>query len=89
MTNFKTYDNNVDYTMLKAFGIEIKQVQPWQFKLTHPDLDGSFVWYPERGSLIFEKPTWGVHKVGEYTDTEEVCEIIKKKIYAGYETPTS
>ena len=76
----KKYDNNLDYEFFKQMDITVVQRAPWQFGLFHPDLVGKFVWYPERGSLIYEKPDWGVCKVGEFTNSEEVWEEIKKKI---------
>ena len=76
----KRYDANIDYAFFALHDIQIVQHAPWQFGLFHPDLDGKFVWYPERGSLIYEKPEWGVCKVGEFTDSEEVFNEIMKKI---------
>lgn len=75
----KKYDANLDYEFLKQMGVQIVQHAPWQFGLFHPDMEGKFVWYPERGSLIYEKP-WAIVKVGEFTNSEEVWEEIKKKI---------
>ena len=76
----KKYDGNVDYTFLDSMGVTVTQILPWQFALSHPDITGRFMWYPEGGSLIYEKPEWGVHKVGEFTDSEAVWEEIKKKL---------
>lgn len=76
----KKYDTNLDYEFFKQHDVEVVQHAPWQFGLFHKDLVGKFVWYPERGSLIYEKPEWGIVKVGEFTDSEEVYQEIMKKI---------
>jgi hypothetical protein len=76
----KKYDNNLDYEFFKQHEVKVVQHAPWQFGLFHPDLDGKFVWYPERGSLIYEKADWGVCKIGEFTNSEDVWEEIKKKL---------
>ncbi len=77
----KIYDWNLDYDFFEAHGVEVVQYAPWQFGLFHPDIEGKFIWYPARGSLIYEKPEWGIVKVGEFTDTEDVYnEMCKKKI---------
>lgn len=68
----KTYDANLNYKFFKQMGVTVVQHAPWQFGLFHPDIKGKFVWYPERGSLIYEKQEWGVVKVGEFTDSEDV-----------------
>lgn len=75
----KKYDSNINYEFLKQMDVQVVQHAPWQFGLFHPDLEGKFVWYPERGSLIYEKPG-AIVKVGEFTDSEYVWEEIKKKI---------
>ena len=76
----KKYDDNLDYDFFKQHGVEVVQHAPWQFGLFHPDLVGKFVWYPERGSLIYEKPEWGIVKVGEFTDSEEVYAMMMERI---------
>lgn len=78
MTSRK-YDDNLDYEFFASVDITVVQHAPWQFGLFHPDLEGKFVWYPERGSLIYEKPGTIV-KVGEFTNSEEVWNEIKKKL---------
>jgi hypothetical protein len=77
--NSKKYDDNLDYEFFKQNDVQVVQHAPWQFGLFHPDLDGKFVWYPERGSLIYEKPG-AIVKVGEFTDSEDVYREIMKKI---------
>lgn len=76
----KKYDDNLDYEFFKAHDVTVVQHAPWQFGLFHPDIQGKFVWYPERGSLIYEKQDWGIVKVGEFTDSELVWEEMKKKL---------
>lgn len=78
--NYKTkYDENVDYKFFEAMDVEVVQLLPWQFRLKHPDIIGQFVWYPSRGSLIYEKPEWGVSKVGEFLNSEDVYQEMMKK----------
>lgn len=79
-SNARRYDANLDYEFFKQMNVQVVQHAPWQFGLFHPDLEGKFVWYPERGSLIYEKPDWGVCKVGEFTDSEEVYAKMMEKI---------
>ena len=75
----KKYDKNIDYEFFASVDVRIVQHAPWQFGLFHPDVEGKFVWYPERGSLIYEKPG-AIVKVGEFTNTEEVWGEIQKKL---------
>lgn len=75
----KKYDGNLDYGFFESVDVKVVQHAPWQFGLFHPDVEGKFVWYPERGSLIYEKPG-AIVKVGEFTNTEDVWEEIKKKL---------
>ena len=76
----KRYDKNLDYDFFAAHNVQVVQHAPWQFGLFHPDLEGKFVWYPERGSLIYEKTAWGVVKVGEFTNSEDVYNEMMKKV---------
>lgn len=48
------YDQNVDYKFLEAHEVEVVAYQPWQLGLFYPDLQGKFVWYPKKGTLMFE-----------------------------------
>lgn len=75
----KRYDANLDYEFFTSVDVTVVQHAPWQFGLFHPDVEGKFVWYPERGSLIYEKPG-AIVKIGEFTNTEDVWEEIKKKL---------
>jgi hypothetical protein len=76
----KKYDSNLDYNFFAQMEVQVVQHAPWQFGLFHKDIVGKFVWYPERGSLIYEKPDWGVCKIGEFTDSELVWEEMRKKL---------
>jgi hypothetical protein len=67
--------------------VTIVQHAPWQFRLFHPGIGGKFVWYPERGSLIYEKPG-AIVKVGEFTNSEDVWKEMKKKLSPGTTTQT-
>jgi hypothetical protein len=78
MTNSKRYDDNLDYMFFEHHQITVVQHAPWQFGLFHPDIQGKFVWYPERGSLIYEKPG-AIVKVGEFTNSEDVYNEMMKK----------
>lgn len=75
----KKYDDNLDYEFFASVDVKVVQHAPWQFGLFHPDVEGKFVWYPERGSLIYEKPG-AIMKVGEFTNTEEVWDEMRKKL---------
>lgn len=75
----KKYDDNVDYEFFKQMDVTIVKHAPWQFGLFHPDIKGKFVWYPKRGSLIYEQPDWGICKVGEYTNSEDVYAKMMEK----------
>lgn len=75
----KKYDDNLDYEFFASVDVKVVQHAPWQFGLFHPDVEGKFVWYPERGSLIYEKPG-AIVKVGEFTNTEEVWDEMRKKL---------
>lgn len=74
------YDTNLDYEFFTQMDVKVVQHAPWQFGLFHPDIDGKFVWYPERGSLIYERPEWGVCKIGEFTNSEDVWKEMRKKL---------
>lgn len=79
----KKYDQNVDYTFFESMDVTVDEGKdPWIFFLTHPDLLGRFVWYPTTGSLIFEPPRKEAYKVGEWTNSEEVYDVIMNTINA-------
>lgn len=48
------YTGGVDFGFLKAHDVKVVKHQPWQLGLFHPDLKGKFVWYPRKGTLMFE-----------------------------------
>lgn len=75
-------DNNVDYKMLAQHDITLRWHQPWQVSLLHPDLPvgHKFVWYPERGTLMYEQGNKLTVKLGEFTDTEDVINKIMERI---------
>lgn len=75
----REYDKNLDREFLEAMNVEVVQHQPWQFSLFYADLEGKFVWYPERGTLMYAKDGYN-KKVGEYFDTEEVYEVLMAKV---------
>ena len=71
----------MDENFFKGMDIRVVKNQPWQFSLYHPDLqkDEKFVWYPRKGTLMFETE-YGNKKVGEFLDCEDVCKEITKQI---------
>lgn len=71
-------DENVDYDFFEAMGVMLKWYQPWQLGLFMPDVAGKFVWYPERGTLMYEPEPKNARKIGEYTNTEDVYNEMKK-----------
>lgn len=73
-------DNNVDYPFLDAMGVKLKWYQPWQVGMFVNEFDGKFMWYPERGTLMVETPMY-TKKLGEFTDSEDVYNAIKKIVY--------
>lgn len=79
--SFKSYRGAMDKNFFKGMDIKVVQNQPWQFSLYHPDLpEGEkFVWYPRKGTLMFETE-YGNKKVGEFLDCEEVWKEINKKV---------
>lgn len=87
----KEYDYKVDYHFLNAMSIDVVKYQPWQLGLFHPDLEGKFVWYPKKGTLMFETKDKEIYKIGQSGDfpagamgdeesTERVYNEIMKKI---------
>lgn len=65
------YTGGVDFHFLDVHDVKVVKHQPWQLGLFHPDLEGKFVWYPRKGTLMFE---WefdgqrGAKKVGQTGD---------------------
>lgn len=73
-------DANVDYAFLEAMGVTYKWYQPWQMGLFVPDVMGKFVWYPESGTLMYEKESMNNKKIGEFSNTEDVYNEMKKYV---------
>lgn len=48
------YHDGVDLKFLRAMGITVVFYQPWQLGLFHEELKGKFVWYPKKGTLMYE-----------------------------------
>jgi len=60
-----------DVNILEAYGYSFKIHQPWQIGFFHEDIDGKFVWYPKKGTLMREGEH-AITKLGEYHDIEDV-----------------
>jgi hypothetical protein len=77
----KEYRGEMDEGYFEAMGVEVIKHQPWQFSLLHDDLpEGSkFVWYPRKGTLMYETENGNVN-VGQFLCPEDVVEEINKKI---------
>ena len=73
------YDENIDYEFLGSHHVRVEQLQPWQFRLTHPDIEGRFMWYPKNGPLVYEPVVGTPRNVGEFTDSEQVYEAMMEK----------
>ena len=75
---------NPDTTFLETMDVSIVKYQTWQWGLFHPDLEGKFVWYPKKGTLMFD---CGIRensiKIGVFHDTEDVYYEIMKKVDHG------
>lgn len=71
-----------DREIFDIHNIHIIEHQPWQFGLIHKDLLGKFVWYPTKGTLMFEEdPSLKKgFKMGEFMNADEVIDIISKRI---------
>lgn len=63
--------------------VTVKEYQPWQLGLFHPDLTGKYVWYPKKGTLMYESDE-GIANVGEFLaskdTTEDVVNVIMRKV---------
>lgn len=82
MTNLDldpNYSGSLDVKFFNGQDVKVVKYQPWQFGLFHPDLKGKMVWYPRKGTLMFEDDNT-TYKVGEYLDSEEVYQQIINKI---------
>lgn len=84
----KNYTEGVDFKFLEAMGIEVVHHQPWQLGLFHEELEGKFVWYPYKGTLMYQDEKGYINKVigrtgmylGVNDTTEDVYNIIMKKL---------
>ena len=63
---------SLDSLILEAYGITYKMYQPWQIGLFHPEIEGKFVWYPKKGTLMRDSIE-SRRKLGTYYDTEDVA----------------
>lgn len=54
MNDTKIYDEGVDYKFLEAMGVMVVKHQPWQLGLYKEELQGKFVWYPKKGTLMYQ-----------------------------------
>ena len=70
------YLANANLEMFTAYGFTTQLYQPWQLGIFSEE-KGKFVWYPRSGTLMKESE-YGNKKLGEFFDTEKVCEIISK-----------
>lgn len=60
-------------------GLKTELYQPWQLGIFHPQLDGKFVWYPEKGTLMREENrAFGITNMGYHDTKESVYETIQK-----------
>jgi len=74
------YSKGLDRDAFREEGIQVIQHQPWQFGLLHPDLSGKFVWYPTKGTLMYEDEPHRGSRVGHFPTTKLVIEQIKRTI---------
>ena len=90
MKGFNPYTKKVDFELLHVEGIKVVFYQMWQLGLFHEGFEGKFVWYPQKGTLMFDdmKSEGYGTKVGQYRDTAEVVKFIKNKIEESEENVT-
>lgn len=69
----RNYDGGVDYKFLKAMDIKVVKYQPWQLGLFHPDLKGKFLWYPRKGTLMYQEVAEGTTHGVKIGNTGEFC----------------
>jgi len=62
--------------------ITIKQAPkcPWQFFITHKDLQGKIAYYPSTGSAVREEFQGEYAKLGKFHDAEEVTNMVYEQI---------
>lgn len=77
----KDYASLVDNKFLEAMDIKVTQAPkcPWQFFVTHPDLEHRFAYYPSTGSVVYEGES-GSRSSYHANDAEELLEIVMSKV---------
>lgn len=70
----------VDRAFFEARGFKVIQHEPWAWGFFHDNLSGKFLWYPGRGTLMYQTNPKSGKKVGEFFTNEEVYEQIQRKI---------
>ena len=79
----KNYRAMIDFDFLKQFDITVRQSEecPWQFFVTHPDLDEDtkFVFYPSTGSVVYDGERGFQGKMKAF-DGEELMELVMEKV---------
>lgn len=69
LTDMKDYyHSGVDFKFLESMGIRYVMHQPWQIGLFHEELTGKFLWYPVKGTLMFEQVDHPMTKIGKSGD---------------------
>lgn len=82
------YSSKVDFEFLKGNGIRVVFYQPWQLGLFYEELEGKFLWYPSKGTLVFESEDGFFQRIGEKGafvaggyDADESKEYITEDVY--------
>ena len=90
------YSSKVDREFLKGNHIRFVFHEPWQIGLFHEELSGKFLWYPSKGTLVYESADGFFSRIGEKGDfvagghdaddardsvTEEVYEKIMEMVH--------
>lgn len=76
------YTNLIDWKFFEAMGVTIEQAPlcPWQFFISHPDLNGKIAYYPSTGSMVREEYQGEFAKLGKAADSEEAVEKVYQVI---------
>lgn len=77
----KDYKALIDFNFLNAMDITVSQAPkcPWQFFVTHPDLEARFVYYPSTGAAVYEAESGGKSSY-VVKDEEELFALVMSKI---------
>lgn len=77
----KDYASLVDNKFLEAMDIKVIQAPkcPWQFFVTHPDLEHRFAYYPSTGSVVYEGEN-GPKSSYQVNDAEELAALVISKV---------